>query len=498
MTQKGYILTLLASYFLTFNVAAQTTCDFEPCIGYGGSEGLQNLRLLLATSSDGINWTRTNRVLSDRSSVADAIVLPSGRILVYYVAGCAQLSGSSQTINTIKVAVSDDNGLSWSYRDVLFNNVPTGGTLPVDPNVVLLENGDINMLVTIDPDQTGSQSPCSYSALSVDGGFTYNMNTTAVYTISGTNILDPENFRFGDNNWKLWAGGVQGRNLLGISTDEGASFTNQGEYCTSTNTDVSSECYVTADVVKYDSATYKMYAFGTSSNGQIIRSLTSTDGIDWTLDDQICLTVNSSTGVESYDVWAPTVVKLNDGSFLMVYETKIPAEASTESTSLKLINQDTTLYVGDTLQLYAYSYFPDQSIRDNTFFGSWVSTQPDIASISFDGKLTALLEGDCSIYQTDDSLCSDSIVVTIVKHPVAIEDCVSGTSCLSNNLISKGFTIYPDGVSHVIIYNSNGQVCLNQQMADNTFINSSDWSSGIYFLKMISEKKTIRQKLVKK
>jgi hypothetical protein len=95
-----------------------------------------------------------------------------------------------------------------------------GGTLPVDPNVVLLDNGNINMLVTIDPDQTGSQKPCSYSALSTDGGFTFTLGNTPVYSLSGIDVLDPENFRFDSGNWKLWAGGIPGKNMYGLSTNE--------------------------------------------------------------------------------------------------------------------------------------------------------------------------------------------------------------------------------------------------------------------------------------
>lgn len=319
------IYFIFSSLILTaISTFAQLNPDFEPCIGSGGSSGLGNLRLLIAKSNDGMNWTRTNFVLSDRSSVADGLVLPSGRLLVYFVAGCIKVNGNEQPANHIKVAVSDDSGLSWSYKNVQFNNLPSGGTLPVDPNVVLLENGNINMLVTIDPDQNGSQKPCTYSAISTDGGFTFTLSNKSVFSVSDTDILDPENFRFGDGNWKLWTGGIPGKNILGISTDEASSFSNQGLFCSATNIDNTSECYVTADVIRYDETSYKMYAFGTSPNGQVIRSLSSINGDTWTLDPLINLSVESSSGVEDMDVWAPSVLKLNDSLFIMIYETRIP------------------------------------------------------------------------------------------------------------------------------------------------------------------------------
>lgn len=95
-----------------FSANSQITPDFEPCIGSGGSSGLNNLRLLVAKSNDGMNWTRTNLVLSDRSSVADGLVLNSGRLLVYYVTGCIEVSGTEQPANHIKVAISDNSGIS--------------------------------------------------------------------------------------------------------------------------------------------------------------------------------------------------------------------------------------------------------------------------------------------------------------------------------------------------------------------------------------------------
>lgn len=357
-------LMFFATLLVAFYANSQINPDFEPCIGSGGTSGLNNLRLLMATSKDGMTWTRTNFVLADRSSVADGLVLPSGRLLVYFVAGCIEVGGSPQPSNHIKVAVSDDNGKSWTYKNVQFNNLPSGGTLPVDPNVVLLENGRINMLVTIDPDQNGTMKPCTYSAISTDGGFSFTLSNSAVFSVSGTDILDPENFRFATGNWKLWAGGIPGKNIMGLSTDEAVSFNNQGQFCSASNTHNPSECYVVADIIQFNASAYKMYAFGTSPNGQIIRSLSSTDGDKWTLDPIINLSVQPSSGVEDLDVWAPTVLKLNDTSFIMIYETKIPSSASKNFNSINILQNDTTLIPGDNLRFIAHTYFSDNSIGD--------------------------------------------------------------------------------------------------------------------------------------
>jgi hypothetical protein len=495
------ILIFWAALLVAFAANSQISPDFEPCIGSGGSSGLNNLRLLVASSNDGMNWTRTNLVLTDRSSVADGLVLPSGRLLVYYVAGCIEVSGSEQPANHIKVAVSDDSGKSWTYKEVQFNNLPSGGTLPVDPNVVLLSNGNINMLVTIDPDQTGSQKPCSYSALSTDGGFTFTLSNTSVYSVSGTDVLDPENFRFGSGNWKLWAGGIPGKNMFGLSTNEATSFTDQGEFCSATNIDNSLECYVTADVIQYDASTYKMYAFGTSPSGQVIRSLSSTDGDTWTLDPTVNLTVQSSGGVEDMDVWAPTVLKLNDTSFIMVYETRIPSSASTNFASMNILQGDTTISVGDTLNLIARTYFSDNSIRDITFFGTWHSTSPTIASIDNYGKLTALSQGITYIYKIYDGVNSDSVLIS-----------VSVSTQINNNKnhLSKSF-IYPNPVSNELIIeiegnneklnfeilNANGQVVFKGNLVEKTTVQTINFAPGVYLIKVENGKTFEFKKIIK-
>jgi len=495
-------LIFFAIILAAFAGNSQIIPDFEPCIGSGGSSGLNNFRLLVAKSNDGMNWTRTNLVLSDRSSVADGLVLPSGRMLVYYVAGCIEVGGNEQPANHIKVAISDDFGKSWTYKNVQFNNLPSGGTLPVDPNVVLLSNGNINMLVTIDPDQTGSQKPCTYSALSIDGGFTFTLSNTSVYSVSGTDVLDPENFRFGSGNWKLWAGGIPGKNMFGLSTNEAISFIDQGEFCSDTNVNNPSECYVTADVIQYDASTYKMYAFGTSPSGQVIRSLSSTDGDTWTLDPTVNLIVQPSTGVEELDVWAPTVLKLNDTSFIMVYETRIPSSASTTCTSFNILQGDTTILVGDTLNLIGRTYFSDNSIRDITFFGTWHSTNPIIASIDNYGKLTALSQGITYIYKTYDGVNSDSILIT-VSTLTQINNVKNNKSkpIIYPNPVSNELIIEIDGNHEKVnfeILNAIGQVVFKGNLVEKTIVQTSNFATGVYLIKLENGKTFEFKKIIKK
>lgn len=86
-TKFFFLLNFIFSTFFCFSQIMES--EFRPCVGGDtAGMGISNYRLLLAKSADGINWTKTNIVLSDKASVSDGIVLPSGRILMYYVAGC--------------------------------------------------------------------------------------------------------------------------------------------------------------------------------------------------------------------------------------------------------------------------------------------------------------------------------------------------------------------------------------------------------------------------
>ncbi len=233
------------------------------------------------------------------------------------------VNSSEQAANDIVAAVSDDNGASWVYKNVTFNSIPSGANSPVDPNVILLSDGSIKMFVTMDPDTTGSEKSRTYSAVSTDGGFTYTIEGVR-FTLSTSNLLDPEHFRFSDTDWKLWTGGpTPGKNQYAKSTDGGSTFVDQGEFCSALSDD-GTTCYVVADILQLSTSSYRMYGFDQTGTAMGIYSLTSTDGNTWSLDSGTRLVLDASAGTEKTTVWAPGVVKLANGNYLMVYETYIP------------------------------------------------------------------------------------------------------------------------------------------------------------------------------
>ncbi|WP_169728894.1 Ig-like domain-containing protein [Desulfatirhabdium butyrativorans] len=377
---------------------ADLKSDFSPTVGRGsGTGGLEKNRLLAATSDDGIHWNRTNLVLADQASVADGLVLPSGRILIYFVIGAKIVGGVQQPANDIVVAVSDNKGISWVYKDVAFSGIPQKATKPVDPNVVLMDDGTIRMFVTIDPDQEGTEMPQTYSALSSDGGFTFAVEGKR-FSVAGTPLLDPENFRFSSTDWRIWTGGIPGKNIYATSVDGGNNFTSQGEYCIGAS-DKAGDCFIVADVMQATSSEYRAYTFGPMGTNQKegICYFASSDTQTWKVNTDSRFQVDASTGIESEKVWAPTVIKPEADSYWMIYETEIPANYSSTINWLALSAEKQTLSVKESIPIKARGVYDDTTERDCSSFGTWNSSDATVASISANGTITALKPGTTTI-----------------------------------------------------------------------------------------------------
>ncbi len=67
---------------------------------------------------------------------------------------------------------------------------------------------------------------------------------------------------------------------------------------------------------------YRFYA--PAPNDNTIRSIFTTDGATWTLDSGARLTIDVTSGKESWSIKEPAVVRLSDGTYFMVYSTAIP------------------------------------------------------------------------------------------------------------------------------------------------------------------------------
>jgi hypothetical protein len=293
--------------------------DFKPCSGYSAvapdgkpqtGYGPWATRLMTALSSDGINFTRTNKVISDQADVPDIITMPDGEVRVYFVIMCPE-----EVRNKIVVAVSRDNGTTWSYKKIALNGIQNLQPSQVDPTVEFTPDNKIRLYFTSGPRATGPgkpESPRSYSAISSDG-YTFTLEDGVRFTVEGKEVLDPNVILIG-STWHFFSGGIPGSNYHATSTD-GLNFKRTD--------DLSMGNFLMANGIKIDGG-YRYYGFvqkpGTST---YITAVFSTDGVTWK-PETWKFEVDTKNNLESIEVKDNSVTRLSNGQYLMVYATVIP------------------------------------------------------------------------------------------------------------------------------------------------------------------------------
>lgn len=286
--------------------APDLTSDFEPPFGPAPdapSESPGAFRLLAARSSDGLHFERMGQIITDQANVPDLIVDEQGWVYLYYTGG--QVGNRH---NATALAISADGGETWVFKYVEFSGFPGGP--PVDPDIVRLPDGRLRMYVTTG---TGGRIAIAY-ADSEDGiHFTYGGEA---FGLDDANVLDSTTF-FVDNTWQMFTlDGPRPEQWRATSVD-GATFTPQGK----TLFTAGGANYIGANGVPVDGG-YRMYGFFIPNRD--FRSFFSTDGVAWVAEEGVRLAFDPASGLEGSYIKDPAVARLADGSYLMVYVTRIP------------------------------------------------------------------------------------------------------------------------------------------------------------------------------
>ncbi len=287
--------------------STELTADFEATVGGldRQGEGPWNKRMLLATSTDGLNFTRTNLVFADQANTPSMVVDKNGWIYLYY-------SGETvgEKINAAGVAISKDNGKTWLHKYVNIidgNQVKTG----TDPDVEILEDGTFRIYF-ISRDFK-SPTPKIYYAEGTDG---YNFTYGGVSFEENGDAIDSSTFLIGD----LWHQFTLVGNTMShyhATSEDGKTFTlYKKEDFTFNN-----ESYVMANEIQTDDGV-RFYAFNLRDKNFI--SFFSTDGYTWKVEDGSRLSFDKNSQLESKYIKDPAVAKLADGSYIMAYVTVIP------------------------------------------------------------------------------------------------------------------------------------------------------------------------------
>lgn len=173
--------------------------------GPPGPETQRNL--YLATSTDGKTFQKAGIAIDSSkednyfASVPDLVMLPDGRIRMYYVSGG----------NAIGSAISTDNGQTWKresgYR--LTNNA-------VDPDVLLKKSGDQTTWVMYYSELTGANNRI-YKSTSKDGlNWSQGVIVLAPNT-SGDTVIDPDVVEIDANHFRMFYGEMAGDSTTSTS-----------------------------------------------------------------------------------------------------------------------------------------------------------------------------------------------------------------------------------------------------------------------------------------
>ena len=284
------------------------TSDFTPPSGADLSasdlESPAYFRMMKATSTNGVDWTANGTIITDQGNVPD-MVLKNDSIFLYYTGWNV---GTIQ--NRTVLAVSGDQGVTWVFKHISLLGYGSGELVNNgDPDVILLEDGTIRMFIT-------TVHNTKKSVLCYESSDGINFIYVDVATHSSSNDMFDSNTFFFNGGWhQLTISGVGTTHFHSTSAD-GVHFTSDGSL---TFNNGAGDHFASNGFV--DGTNYRL--FTSFLPDQDLFSFLSTNGASWTPEPGIRLNFGTVAGEGSY-LKDPAVVKLANGTYFMVYVTRIP------------------------------------------------------------------------------------------------------------------------------------------------------------------------------
>jgi hypothetical protein len=311
VTRAFAILTATLALAAAQDVPEPLTSDFTPPRGAirtrDKEEGAWQKRLLTATSTDGLTFTRTNQIVTDQANVPDLVMDPRGRLYLYYSGGTV-----GDRSNVIAVAISDDQGKTWAFKYV---EIDGGGRMapPGDPDIRILDDGTFRLYFTAGA--AGARVPNIFYAEGRDG--IHFIFQGPAFAREGQVIIDSFTFPAG-GLWHMYTLS-ETEQLWYATSEDGKSFTAADRPRLTAN----GRPYLPTNEIVLDDGRIRAYAFTPGNRGDI-RSFLTSDGRSWEAEQGIRLAVDPENGLESDFVKDAAVIRLTNGTYLMVYVTVIP------------------------------------------------------------------------------------------------------------------------------------------------------------------------------
>jgi hypothetical protein len=255
-------------------------------------EGPYRDKVSFATSTDLLNWTDSEVILAEHASVPGA-VYKNSVIYVYFVD--VSEDGKPEQTGLIR---SEDNGQTWLPKEwVVYEGI--GDKVPVDPAPFLLDDERIR-LYYFDINEGRSSNDLGgtnkiYSAVSTDG---IHFVQEEDVRFSRQGIYDPDVIEV-NGEWRMYVGDIPNNMVISAVSSDRLIFVEEG---------VAYSGGAVPDVFFKDDI-YYLYTAG-------IDISTSSDGVSFT---KTYYSFQSNQGGVTAD---PSVIELNDGTYMMLYKTQ--------------------------------------------------------------------------------------------------------------------------------------------------------------------------------
>lgn len=289
--------------------------EYVPPIGPGDylpqeNDGPGPRRILLATSNDGRTFTCSGVVLSDQTNTPNIVVLPSGRVIVYYTG--FHLDGGTR--DGIGAASSDDGGESFRYYKVDMRGWPQNHAPIGDPEVVVLSDGTFRMYVTNGNERGRIEI---LSATSSDG-FHFDYEGVALEPRSA-DYKDSLTAKVGNQYVMFVLKSSASPQMKRATSPDGRVFTDQGD----ASYLIGGEAFVLSNWVRDEGGQYRVLAFRPPHVGQI-RAFATSDGATLTAAPEVMLSFESGNSQEKSFAKDAAIGRLGNGTWLMAYVSEIP------------------------------------------------------------------------------------------------------------------------------------------------------------------------------
>jgi hypothetical protein len=278
-----------------------------------------NGNLMMRTSTDGNSFGAETKFL-DSSGVPSLLKDAGGRIIVAFQWFPAPLR--SQYWDKVAVRISEDNGRTWGQaQPIVVNGLPSGFQRPFDPTLTLTTDGRIRIFFSSGRSigMMLDSNIATYSAISTDG-VNYTFEPNVRFSVSGKAVIDPAVLRIGSKWYYTAPKGAPQEGAYHATSDDGLNFTRRGDI----PSDSASQW--TGNLVEYGVG---MRFYGSGRRG--LWWSYSADGTSWSTPVSITASGNTSMPliIRGSD---PTVLKIADNNYLIVYVSAPTAQMMTSIT----------------------------------------------------------------------------------------------------------------------------------------------------------------------